>query len=366
MASRGIPRQPAETGAEERRPAKRVTLKVLAEHLGLSPTTISLVLNKSPVADSIPKKTKDRVIAAAREFDYRPDFVARSLRRQRSFSVGVLVSEISGSYSAGIMGGIEHTLLDAGYFGLVASHRFNPEYLHKHLGLLRDRSVEGFILVNTPTEETPDLPTIAVSGMRMLGNASNVVIDHHLAAELAIDHLMELGHRKVAFFRGPPVIPDSEGRWSAIERSAEEKGIELREDSVFNIGDDPTSGAFSVNEFYRAGHAFGRELVERGSGITALFAFNDPSAIGAMRAFREAGLRVPDDISVVGFDDIDSAGFHNPGLTTIRQPLREMGSLAAEALVTHLAGDGDLPEQLIVEPELVVRESSAPVKGGWG
>lgn len=349
-------------GETGRRGPKKVTLKVLAEHLGLSPTTVSLVLNKSPVADSIPQQTKDRVTAAACEFDYRPDFVARSLRRQRSYSIGVLVSEISGGYSAGVMSGIERALLDAGYFGLVASHQFNPEYLSRYLGLLRDRSVEGYVLVNTPLEETPELPTVAVSGLRKMSGASNVVIDHDLAAKLALEHLTENGHSKVAFFKGPPVIPDSEDRWRAIERHAAPAGLAVDPELVFDLGVDPESGAFSLDEFYREGFRCGRELMKRRRDVTALFAFNDPSAIGAMRAFRDAGLDVPGDLSVVGFDDIDSAGFLNPGLTTIRQPLRRMGGLAAETLVVHLTEGGELPEQLTVKPELVVRESTGPAR----
>lgn len=339
---------------------RRVTLKALAKHLGLSPTTISLVLNESPAADAIPQRTKDRVLAAARELDYRPDFVARSLRSQRSYSIGVLVSEISGGYSAGVMSGIECSLLNAGYFGLMASHQFNPEYLKRYLSLLRDRGVEGYILVNTPIEQAPELPTVAVSGLRMLEGASNVVIDHDRAAELALGHLTELGHHRIAFFRGPSVIPDSEDRWRAITEVAASKGIPIRDDLTFRLGVEPTDAALSLQEFYHEGYTFGSQLAAGSSKFTALFAFNDPSAIGAMRALLEAGIRVPQDVSVVGFDDIDSAAFHNPGLTTIRQPLRRMGSEAAQILLHHLAGEGDFPKQVSIRPELVVRDSTAP------
>lgn len=343
-------------------PARRISLKALAAHLGLSPSTVSLVLNDSRVADSIPQATKDRVFAAARQFDYRPDFVARALRRQRSFSIGVLVSEISGGYSAEVVSGIERTLLEAGYFGLVASHYFDPKYLRQCLAILRDRLVEGYILVNTMIDEAPALPTVSVSGLRLMRGATNVVIDHERAAQLALDHLTTLGHRDVAFFTGPQVIPDSEDRWQAIQTRACLAGLAIRPELVFHLGVQPVDGAFPLDEFYREGYALGRELAARRGEFTALFAFNDPSAIGAMRALQEAGLRVPEDVSVVGFDDIDSAAFHNPGLTTIRQPLRKMGALAARTLLDHLSGGGLIGEQVGVDPELVVRQSTGPAR----
>jgi DNA-binding LacI/PurR family transcriptional regulator len=343
--------------------SRRVSLKVLAAHLGLSPSTVSLVLNQSPVADSIPQTTKDRIFAAARELDYRPDFLAQSLRRQRSSSIGVLVSEISGGYSAEVVSGIEKTLLEAGYFGLVASHYYDPKYLQKCLAMLRDRLVEGYILVNTMIDDAPPLPTVSVSGLRLMRGATNVVIDHDVAARLALAHLSSLGHSRIAFFTGPQVIPDSEDRWRAIRACAREMGLAIRPDLVFGLGVQPVDGAFPLDEFFREGYALGKELVERRGELTALFAFNDPSAIGAMRALHEAGIRVPEDVSVVGFDDIDSAAFHNPGLTTIRQPLRRMGAIAAQSLLDHLSGGEKVGSQLSVDPELVVRQSTGPAPG---
>ena len=346
--------------AEGPAPSRRVTLKALAAHLGLSPSTVSLVLNASPVADAIPQVTKDRIFAAARELDYRPDFVARALRRQRSFSIGVLVSEISGGYSAEVVSGIERTLLDADYFGLVLSHHFDPGRLQEGLATLRDRLVEGFILVNTMIEQSPPLPTVSVSGLRLMRGAGNVVVDHDRAARLALEHLSSLGHDRIAFFTGPGVIPDSEDRWRAIRAAAHEAGLAIRPELVLGLGVEPRDGAFPLDEFHREGYELGRQLVERRGEFTAIFAFNDPSAIGAMRALHEAGLRVPEDVSVVGFDDIDSAAFHNPGLTTIRQPLRTMGAIAAQSLLDHLSGGERVGAQVSVDPELVVRQSTGP------
>lgn len=362
-----------------RRPAKRaavasrpVTLKAVAESLKLSPATVSVVLNRSPVADSIPRKTQERVFAAARRLNYRPNYMARSLRRRRSFSVGVLVPEISEGYAAGVMSGVERRLLQEGYFYLVASHRSQADLLEEYLELLKDRLVEGFILVNTPLEKAPELPAVAVAGHRVLEGVTNVVVDHDRAATLALSHLAELGHERIAFFKGPVHSADSEARWQGILRAADALGLEVRPSLTLELGSEVGGRTFSPEEGFEEGHACGRKLLASSSGepsagdrgFTALFAFNDVSAIGAMRAFLDAGLAVPDDVSVVGFDDIHSAAFQNPSLTTVRQPLREMGESASRILMQRLSGEASGPEEVTVEPQLMVRGSTGPPAAG--
>lgn len=335
------------------------TLKTVAERAGLSPATVSLVLNDSPGAGAIPQETKERVFAAARELDYRPNYLARSLRRQRSFSVGVLVPEISEGYAAGVMGGIEEHLLQEGYFYLVGSHRFKADLVSEYLDLLRDRLVEGYVLVNTPIDHSPGLPAVAVAGHRSLDDVTNVAIDHDCAATLALTHLTELGHERIAFFKGHPGSLDTEDRWRAITRAAETLHIAVRPELTLQLTSKLEAMAYSPEDGYQEGYVYGQRLLATGEEFTTLFAFNDVSAIGAMRAFLDAGLRIPEDVSVVGFDDIQSAAFQNPSLTTVRQPLREMGAIAARTLLERLAG-GTRPETVMVEPELVVRGSTGP------
>jgi len=339
---------------------KAVTLKMVAEHVGLSPATVSVVLNRSPVADSIPQETKDRVIEAARELKYRPNYMARSLRRQRSFSIGVLIPEIIDGYATVVLSGVEAHLIHEGYFYLVASHHSRKDLLDEYLGMLKDRLVEGYVLVNTPLDTPPDLPAVSVSGHENLESVTNVVIDHDHAIYHALAHLSELGHERVAFFKGHPGSNDTEDRWRAILDKSAELGLEVREELTIQLSGEGSGESFTPEEGYEEGYAFGKKLIDRGHPFTALFAFNDVSAIGAMRALLDAGLRVPDDVSVVGFDDIQSAAFHNPGLTTVRQPLREMGQIAARVLLERLAGGEPGPEVVTVEPELVVRGSTGP------
>jgi len=341
------------------RGSRPVTLKVVAQYLGLSPATVSLVINRSPAAKSIPAKTKERVLAAARELNYRPNQLARSLRSKRSFTVGVLLPEISEGYAASILAGVDGLLLQEGYFFLVGSHRNKADLLDEYVGLLMGRLVEGYIVVNTPLETPPPLPTVAVSGHSPLQGVTNVAIDHDRAAYLALSHLAELGHRKVAFFKGHPKSSDREDRWRAIRAAAQSLGISVVPELTLELEGESAGGAFSPEEGYKEGYVFGQKLLARGVRFTSLFAFNDVSAIGAMRAFRDAGLAVPGEVSVVGFDDIQSAAFQNPSLTTVRQPLREMGEIAARTLLRRLAGDRALPASITVEPQLVVRESTA-------
>ncbi len=340
---------------------KPVRLKDVAACLGLSTTTVSLVMNRAPAARSIPAETQERVRAAARDLGYRPHFIARSLRRQRSSAIGVLLPEISEGYAAGVLAGIDDELLRRQYVYFVAGHRSEPTLFDRHVEFLAERSVEGLILVNTPTDRTFSLPVVAVAGHREMEGVTNVTLNHRVAARRALEHLAQLGHRRIAFFKGHAHSADTGSRWRGIEAAADELELAIDPRLVVQLSGGPAGQNFSPEEGYREGHAFGRRLLDAGARFTALFAFNDVSAIGAMRAFAEAGLRVPGDVSVVGFDDIVSAAFQNPRLTTVRQPLHEMGQKAAAALLERL-GERETPSAhaVTIEPTLVVRDSTAP------
>src|ERR1700739_5003359 len=193
-----------------------ISLRTLGEYLNLSPATISLVLNNAPGVRSIPQETRDRVLAAAKKFDYRPSFYARSLRRKQSFSVGVLVPELSDGYSVLIMDGIEEILMEEGYFYLAASHRRKADLIEEYPRLLMDRSVEGFIAIDTALEHSLPIPVVAVAGHRNVEGVTNIALDHRRAAELAIRHLHQLGHRHIAFMRGQTFSSDADDRWKNL------------------------------------------------------------------------------------------------------------------------------------------------------
>ena len=331
----------------------RVTLKSVAEHLGLTPGTVSAVLNNSAASRSIPERTRSRIVEAARKLNYRPNFVARSLRVQRTYTIGVILEEIGDGYGSMIVSGVEEYVRERNYFFLTVAHRHDARLLETYSQMLVSRGVEGFLTVDTVLTDVPSLPTVAIAGHRKLDNVTNIVLDHRHAAEQALQHLRSLGHQKIAFLKGQPESADSAVRWDAIREVARELAIEIDPARVVQL-----TGCDSTPEL---GYPFGKALLARRVPFTALFAYNDISAIGAMRAFQEAGLRVPEDVSVVGFDDIAHASFCLPNLTTVRQPLKKMGRIAAETLLAHIEGAQEMDGEIAVEPELVVRNSSCAV-----
>ena len=332
-----------------------ITLKAVAQHLGLTPGTVSAVLNNSPSARSIPQETKNRIHAAAKELNYRPNFFARTLRNKRTYTIGVIAEEIGDSYSSPIISGIEQFLRKRDYFFLTVVHRHDPMLLSRYSQLLSERGVEGFITVDTTVQEAPMLPTVAIAGHKKLKGITNIVLDHEHAAVLALNHLKDLHHTRIAFMKGNPVSSDSKDRWEAICHVAAQIGIDIDPELTVQIdSDDPTP---------RLGYPFTKQLLAGKKPFTALFAYNDISAIGAIRAIQEQGLRVPQDISVMGFDDIPGASFHTPGLTTVRQPLNRMGEVAAETLLDRIDAKKEYPSEIAIEPELVVRESTAKAPG---
>lgn len=332
-----------------------MSLRQLAEYVGLSPTTLSLVLNNSPKAVSIKKETKERIFRAAREMNYRPNYLARSLRVQKTNTIGVIVPELSDGYSAMVLNGVESALSTAEYFYLTASHLHREDLLAKLPRVLMERQVEGIIAVDTPIRFEPSLPVVNVSGHDEIEGVTNVVLNHRHAAELGIGHLYNLGHRRIAAIKGQAFSSDTIIRWETINEAAQKRGIPFDPKLTIQLQRDSPSP--------EVGYSTTKALLATGERFTALFAFNDISAIGAIRALDEMGLRVPADVSVLGFDDIYAAAFHNPALTTIKQPLFEMGSLAATTLLERLANgtEPEAPATLSVEPTIIVRQSTARV-----
>jgi len=335
---------------------KRTSLKELSAYLGLSQTTISFVLNDAPLAKKLTEETRRKVLEGARKFNYRPSYFALNLNKSGSDSVGVIVPEHSEGYFTVVMGGVEQYLLQKHYVYFTACHYWKPKLIEEYARLLTNRGAEGLLLLNTNAEFDTVLPVVALSAHKEKEGVTNVVIDHVAAARLAIQHLYDLGHRKIAFMKGHRHVIDTDSRWEAMMEIARELGVQPTPERTVQMRTSSWSP--------EVGYEPTKRLLGATRDFTALVAFNDTAALGAIRALHEVGMMVPRDVSVIGFDDIVSAAFHVPSLTTIRQPLNRMGRMAARILLDRI-GDPEkkYPQTILVKPKLIVRESTAPVSG---
>jgi DNA-binding LacI/PurR family transcriptional regulator len=333
-------------------PNKPITLKEFAGILELSQSTVSRIVNGEAAAHRIAEKTQQRVLHAAALYGYVANSVARSLRQKRTYTIGVIVPEISEGYSTTVLSGIEDELLNDGFFYFVVSHRHRPDLLEGYPRMMLARSVEGIIAVDSPIEEELPVPVVSVSGHKRRDGVINIELDHTQAAHLALSHLKTLGHRQIAFIKGQAFSSDTKARWQAILEAAKALDIVVDPHLVVQL-QSPDSGP-------GPGLEVTRQLLLTRRSFTAIFAFNDVTAMGAILALREAGLRAPKDVSVLGFDDIVAASTNYPPLTTIHQPLRGMGQTAASTLLGLIRGDIPLPHPaaITVYPKLVVRKST--------
>ena len=333
---------------------KGTSLKKLAQHLGLNPATVSVVLNDVP-GRNISQATRDRIKAAAKELNYQPSLLARSLRSRRTLTIGILVPELGDGYHTQVMSGIGDHLIEAGYFYFTAHHRHRPNLVQEYGQMLISRGADAIICVDTALEHPYPVPVVVVAGHKSISGVTNVLLDHRFSAELTLSHLHSLGHQHLAFLRGQPFSSDSSERWNHLVEVARELRMYIDPKLVLQLDRDATSPEL--------GYPAVQRLLSAGKRFTALVCFNDLSAIGAIRALQDLGMNVPGDVSVIGFDDIRAAAFHNPRLTTIRQPMVNMGRIAAQCALNRISGTERYREQIVVEPELMVRESTGPAPG---
>jgi DNA-binding LacI/PurR family transcriptional regulator len=334
-------------------PIKPITLKELAAMLELSQSTVSRIINGEATAHRIAEETQRRVLHAAALNGYVANTMARGLRQKRTYTIGVIVPEISEGYSTTVLSGIEDELLKDGFFYFVVSHRHRPDLLEGYPRMMLARSVEGIIAVDSPMSEDMPVPVVSISGHDRREGVINIELDHDQAAHLALSHLKSLGHRQIAFIKGQEFSSDTKLRWQAIVQAARNLDLQIDDRLVVQLR-SPEPGP-------TPGQEVTRHLLENKHPFTAIFAFNDVTAIGAISAIREAGLRVPKDVSVLGFDDIHSAATHHPPLTTVHQPLRSMGQAAATTLLSLIRDDipHPRPEAITVYPKLVIRKSTS-------
>jgi LacI family transcriptional regulator len=303
----------------------------------------------------------------AERMGYRPDAFARSLRKRRSHTIGVMIFDISDPFCTLILRGIEKTLTPTKFLPFIMDAYNQRKQFERYLAMMLEHRVEGlivianwlFIDIDLLSElERHRVPTILVGSEMRRGPIGSVLVDNELGGYLALQHLCSLGHRDIAFIRGPRQLWDSSRRWDGVLRFAEETGLPLKKKWIVEL-----TGSADPNSGFEEGLSLTRAMLEDNPGFSALMAFDDLTSFGVVRALREAGMLVPEDCSVLGFDDVPYAAISSPSLSTIRQPMEQMGILAVERLLREIHQDenGELQNGLVnlLEPTLVQRESTA-------
>jgi LacI family transcriptional regulator len=347
-----------------------VTIRDVARECGYSASTVSIVLNSAPLSRYIPADTKGKIETVAKRMGYRPNPLARSLRSQRSNIVGVMVIDITDPFCTPILRGLENALYQASYLSLLADAHNEPHRFERYLEMLLDRRVEGLVVIAnwlvTDIKFLADLtecqvPTVIAGRSFEDHSVSTVSVDNENGAGMALEHLNRLGHREIAFLRGPKALSSSGQRWKGIRAFAQSAGLRLDSKKILELPE-----SLDPNSSFEAGAQLTGELLRQGKPFTALMAYDDMAALGALRALKKKGLRVPEDCSVVGFDDVAQASLSVPSLTTVRQPMEAMGSLSAGMVLEAIKAmdeKQDVPAvRRKIPAELVVRESTRALK----
>jgi DNA-binding LacI/PurR family transcriptional regulator len=320
----------------------------VAQIAGVSHQTVSRVLNDHP---AVRPETRERVLAAISTLGYRRNSAARALVTKRSATIGVISFDTTLFGPASTLYGIAEAAHEAGYYVSIATGKsITRDTVLDGFSRLVAQSVEGFIVIAPQREafaavaELPrDVPVVVVEG-RSSSWAPVVSVDQVRGGRLVAEHLLAQGAGTVWHIGGPADWLEAEGREAGWRAVLDEAGIEAPP----VLRGDWTAGS---------GYAAGRELA-RQTAVEAVFVGNDQMALGMLRAFHEAGVRVPDDVLVAGFDDVPEAAFFTPPLTTIRQDFIAVGRLCIEVLLRRIGGDASADVRLVVEPELIVRQSS--------
>lgn len=328
----------------------RATIVDVANRAGVSKSLVSLVMRNSP---SVSDERRARVLKAAQELEYRPNAMARSLVRQRTYVIGVVISDFGNPFFAEVAGGIEEAALAADYRALFNSGDRDPAREGQALDTLLQLRTDGIVLTGPAIEEqlvrrvAKETPVVVATRGSRSRFFDSVVADDVAGARLAVEHLISLGHRRISHLTG------GEGAGASNRRLGYEsvmREVGLR--PVLVEGDYTEQTALDV----------AATIFDGKSMPTAVFAPNDFAAIGLLQALDDRGLNVPDDVSVVGYDDTWLAGLARIGLTTVHQDPRGIGSTAVSLLLERLDGDRTSARHVVRKPELTIRSTTGPVR----
>lgn len=334
----------------------RATIKDIAREAGVSITTVSLVLNGKSY--KIPDQTKKLVFDTARELNYVPNQLAVGLVKKRSQTIGLIVPDISNTYFATMARGIDEMCREYGSALILCNSGDQHEHDLEYITRLAGQGVDGLIFVmasdsdDRATEESLKLlkdlklPFVLMDRFITKNACPSIIVDHIKGGELVTKHLLDLGHRRIACVVGPEYLADARQRREGYVNEMKKAGVPVNPDLIIH-GDYSKEGGYQAAKL----------LLER--DVTAIFACNDMSALGVMQYLEEQQVRVPEDVSVVGYDDIMFASFLKVPLTTIRQPIYEMGVEAVKELMHQINEEIYKNESIVFTPTLIVRESTA-------
>lgn len=329
------------------RAAGKVTLEMVAAEAGVSAASVSRILNGSAVVSDDKRAAVEEAIA---RLGFVPNPVARGLAGGRTLSVGVVTQAIDSPFYGGALRGIEDTLTGAGYSPLFVSGQWSAVHEARCIESLRSRRVDGLIVLSGRLSDAAlgalarELPVVVTGRTQRAPGLLALDFDNFEGARLATRHLLSLGHRRIAFISGDLKHPDGKERLRGYRAALEAAGVPALPGLVLPGNFTEASGLAAV-----------QRLLDSGEAFSAIFAANDQMAFGAGLALHRRGLRVPDDVSLVGFDDLASSVYSIPPLTTVHHPVYELGQLAAQAMLQLLAGEE--PTLALPPPQLVVRES---------
>ena len=343
-----------------------VTLLDIARAAGFSVSTVSIVLSEAPLSLNVAASTRTHIRTIAKQLGYHPDAYARSLRRRSTQTIGVLAFDLSDPFCTPIMRGIQGSLHPAGYLPLIVDAQAQRKLFDSSLHMILERRADGVIVIASWVFEETNLlgdvkknnvPIVIIGRDLSARGIDSILVDNEAGGEMAARHLRDLGHERIAVIRGPQEMVDSEPRWAGVQKVLAQERLELDPRLVFQLSGsaDPASG-------FEGGRESARKMLATGRPFTAVIAFDDLTALGVVRGLVEAGLHVPEDCSVMGFDDVLPAEVATPAMTTIRQPLKEMGREAADRVLQAIKRRSDKPERARLHkpaPELVVRKSTA-------
>ncbi|MFZ6674809.1 LacI family DNA-binding transcriptional regulator [Undibacterium sp. Xuan67W] len=333
---------------KEENAAMPVTLLDVAKEAGVSPSTVSRILNGTAKVSAVKRAAVEKAIA---QMHYEPNQLAQGLKKGRSMTIGIVVQDISSPFFDETLRGVDDGLKGTGFASVIVSGHWNAEEETERIKLLLARKVDGIILLSGRIEDKDVLrfanqrPIVATGRMLNSKTAIGFKLDNEHGAYLAVRHLIELGHRRIAFVAGPSNNVDAADRLAGYRRALTESNLIFDPLLVVEGDFHEASGLMAMNRLFESQQQF-----------SAVFAANDLTAYGVRLSLYRRGIRVPDDISLVGFDDLPGSLYTTPPLTTIHQPLYDMGRLATVALMGLIHGEKIATE--LPPLELVVRETT--------